>query len=275
MPTISVLLPCYNAEETITQTIQSVLAQRYSDFELLVLDDGSTDGTRECVRGFSDARIQLISCEHDFISTLNKGLSLARGKYVARIDADDLMHPDRLSMQYQLMEAAPELALCASWVKVLDPAGTSYESRGYQGLIHQPELALLEQNILVHPSVMLRTTYLREHGLSYRQGYPYAEDYKLWVDMALLGASFYIEPEFLLYYRVSPRQISRVHRREQAATSLRIQQELLEELLRRSPWSEAEPSYRALSSLCAVGRITESQCVQFMQRLLLSLNPDA
>lgn len=274
-PSISVLLPCYNAEATIAQTLRSVLAQRYGDFEVLVLDDGSTDGTEAAVRAFTDSRLRFISCSHDFVATLNRGIELARSRYIARIDADDLMHPDRLGMQYQLMEAAPEVALCASWARILEDGGAGQEFRGYQGLVPQPELAFLETNFIMHPSVMLRASYLKEHSLRYREGYPYAEDYRLWVDMALRGANFYIEPELLLYYRVSAGQVSQVHREEQMGTSLRIQQELLQELLHRPQWEALRPSYQALSALCEAGRITAYQLVQFTRGLLLSLDQHA
>lgn len=229
---VSVLLPAYNAEKFIASAIDSVLNQSFQNFELLVLDDGSTDGTRELVRKYRDKRVKYIECPHNFIATLNKGIDLSRGKYIARIDADDLMNVDRLKIQYSLMEAAPEVTLCSSWASCYnEKTDSSQISRGLSGLVESPGIELLTMNILIHPTVMIRRAFLTKHDLKYKAGYPGAEDYKLWVDMALKGAMFYIEPEPLILYRLHNEQVSVVKREEQMTSSRIIQRELLQTLL--------------------------------------------
>lgn len=193
LPKISVLLPVYNAEPFLKESIESILSQSFQDFELLVLDDGSKDRSRDIVRSYSDKRIKLIECPHNFIATLNKGIALAQGRYIARIDADDMMHIDRLKMQYHLMEEAPEIDLCSSWVLCYNSeTGVTQVSRGLSGLLEYPYIEMFTMNIIIHPTVMIRRSFLQKNSLRYSEGYSSAEDYKLWVDMALRGAKFYI-----------------------------------------------------------------------------------
>lgn len=242
MGIISIILPAYNAERYISASIDSILAQSFSDFELLVLDDGSTDNTREIVKSYRDSRIKLIECPHNFIATLNKGIDLAQGKYIARMDADDVMHVDRLRMQYQLMEDAPDISLCCSWASCYNErTGVIQPSRSLSGLVMMPELEFLVANFVMHPTVMMRRSFLVENNLHYKDGYPCAEDYKLWVEMALTGANFYVEPERLILYRLHEAQVNNLNRSEKITSTLRIQRELLDDLLTREEFASYKP----------------------------------
>lgn len=233
-PSISILLPVYNAESTIGATIESILKQSFEDYELLVIDDGSTDATSQVVRNYTDVRIRYILAEHDYIASLNLGLNQAQGKYLARMDADDIMLHDRLAIQHQILEEEPSITVCSSWYI---PFGE--EIRGEQvvgitqGLIQSPLLAFLQGNLIAHPTVMLRTSFLRTHDLHY-ENYPYAEDYKLWVEIAKRGGTFYIESQPLLRYRISPTQVTQRYSEGQRFTAQRIQEELLDTLIERS-----------------------------------------
>lgn len=233
-PSISILLPVYNAESTIGATIESILRQSFEDYELLVIDDGSTDATSQIVRSYTDVRIRYILAEHDYIASLNLGLNQAQGKYLARMDADDIMLHDRLAIQHQILEEEPSITVCSSWYI---PFGE--EIRGEQvvgitqGLIQSPLLAFLQGNLIAHPTVMLRTSFLRTHDLHY-ENYPYAEDYKLWVEIAKRGGTFYIESQPLLRYRISPTQVTQRYSEGQRFTAQRIQEELLDTLIERS-----------------------------------------
>lgn len=93
---VSIVMPVYNASATVSSAIKSILAQKFTNWELLALDDGSTDNSTEIISSFNDPRVRLIICEHNFIATLNRGFAEATGKYIARMDADDLMVPERL-----------------------------------------------------------------------------------------------------------------------------------------------------------------------------------
>ena len=115
---LSICIPAYNSASTIKECVQSILSQSFSHFELIIVDDGSTDDTDALVRAFNDLRIQLVSNDHDYIGSLNLSLSLAEGKYIVRMmDADDLMLPHRLAFQYEYMESHPDvdiLGACAT-----------------------------------------------------------------------------------------------------------------------------------------------------------------
>ena len=100
---VSVLIPVYNSEKFIRKTIDSVLGQTFKDFEVLLLDDGSADKSSEIIKSYTDDRVKYIPCSHDFIKTLNHGIDIAKGKYIALLDHDDLMLPHRLKVQYEYM----------------------------------------------------------------------------------------------------------------------------------------------------------------------------
>lgn len=123
-PHITVLLPAYNAAPYIEESVNSVLSQTYTDFELLIINDGSTDNTRELLEKYTDDRIRLIHQDNmGLVKTLNKGLELARGKYIARFDADDICYPDRLEKEYQFISANPDYILVGSEADYIDDGG--------------------------------------------------------------------------------------------------------------------------------------------------------
>jgi len=118
-PLVSILLPVYNGEEYLWEAIQSVLAQTFRDFELLVIDDGSSDRSLEILNGFQDPRIRVVENVRNqgLPGTLNRGISLARGKYIARMDCDDVCVPRRLEWQVTFMEEHPKIGLCGGWTR--------------------------------------------------------------------------------------------------------------------------------------------------------------
>ena len=218
----------YNAEAHVGACLDSILAQTYRDFELLVLDDGSTDDSLDVVASYSDERIRVIRCTHDFIRTLNRGLEESNGLYVARMDADDRMMPTRLERQVELMDSEPLVAVCATWA---DTYGDVFSRIGAgEGLQSHPLLSFLLGNFVIHPSVMMRKSFLDSRGIHYRP-YPYAEDYKMWVEVCLAQGGIYVIPEALINYRVNQAQVSQQHRSEQTETAMGIQQEILDYLV--------------------------------------------
>ena len=224
-PTVSVVLPVYNAGGYLEEAVMSVLYQTFTSFELLILDDGSTDGCTDFLKGVEDERIRLIRRKHNYIATLNYGLRASRGKYIARMDADDAMFPNRLEEQVAVMEADGSIDTCSSYMKRM--GGEDIYNSGVQGTICPFSNLLLLGNFISHPTVMVRTEYIREHGLKYRPKYIYAEDYKLWAEIAMLGGTLYIIPKPLLEYRVSQSQVSCIHNGQQAANACMIRNELL------------------------------------------------
>ncbi|MCC8146062.1 MAG: glycosyltransferase [Bacteroidales bacterium] len=222
MSKISVLMPVYNAEKYLSQSIESVLKQSYRDFEFIIVDDGSIDNTLQIIRSYSDKRIVLLQNNHDFIGSLNQGLQQAKGKYIARMDADDIMHIDRLMIQHTIMEEEPSITVCGTWMNRFgENINAGSISGTVDGLIEYPVVELLKRNFLFHPTAFIRKDFLEKHDLQY-QYYDCAEDYKLWFEIAKKKGVFYIESRTLLFYRISETQVTQAKRKEQTETAERI-----------------------------------------------------
>lgn len=232
MPKVTVLLPVYNGEAFLEEAVNSVLRQSFRDFELLIMDDGSTDNTLSVAGRFKDPRIRLEKRQHDFIGNLNEGIRLAQGKYIARMDADDIMHTERLRVQVGVMEKNPEIAVCGSWMKNFGEGIVPGVVRSFNGEISFPLLQLLKGNILFHPTILLRKSFITRNRIRY-EDYPCAEDYKLYLEIARHGGNFYVEPQVLLFYRNSALQVTYCKREKMEETSRRIGMETVGLLLER------------------------------------------
>ena len=268
---VSVLLPVYNGEKYICESVSSVLKQTFDDFELIVVNDGSTDRTLDRLQEMPDPRTKIINGRHDFIRSLNKGLITARGEYVARMDADDVMRNDRLEKQVAVLDEYPDIAVCSSWIECFGRA--EYVLRSYRGKIEYPLAELLLANIIFHPTVMMRNRFLKENRLRY-QVYPHAEDYKLWFEIAKWGGNFWVVPEPLLRYRVSTDQVSYRKQDEQKLTTLRIRSEVLENLLYRQPHpykKEIRGIFRKIYSLNQRELVSEQTVLQIVYSLFKDL----
>lgn len=275
MEDITVLLPVYNGGAYVGDAVRSVLEQSYGDFRLLIVDDGSTDGTAEVVQSFDDKRIDYVQRPHDYVASLNYGLDHARGKYVARMDADDLMHPDRLRVQHAVMEQEERIDICGTWyTRFGEGLGMGeHPVTTYCGWVETPVLAFLERNLLCHPSVMLRRSFLEMHALRYEAAYCYAEDYRLWAEASRRHAGFYVEPQSLLYYRLSPGQVCQTQRPQQRAASRRLRNELAEWTL--SHMESAAPFcalWRSLDDLTVANRINFDTKMQLFCSVLRKNN---
>lgn len=247
-PLISIVMPYYNSNKFIRQAIWSTLRQSIEDFELILIDDGSQDNSADIANSFSDKRIIHVHREHDYISSLNAGLHIAKGKYIARMDADDIMHPDRLLVQAMLLERNSHVDFCSSWCTVFnDDTGETYPQKTRFGNITNPLVSLLLCNCFVHPSMMFRRDFVEKHQLRYKQ-YNYAEDYKLWADAAIAGACFYTLPQLLLFYRFHNNQISELYKKEQNKTGLVIREEIMHAIIPQTP-IEIQATYKQLSEL--------------------------
>lgn len=229
MPLVSVILPVYNSEKYIGLAMQSVLDQSFRDFELIVIDDASSDGTLQGVQSFKDERIQIVRKERNtgLTISLNQGIALARGKYIARMDADDISLPGRLERQVRFLEDNPGYGLCGSWVKTVgERAGVVKK----YPLTHEDiVVGLLVGSPFCHPSVMLRKQVLETNQLQYDPSMEPAEDYSLWVQLMQYTKACNL-PEILLHYRVHPFQVSRERIGQQRELSTRIQGGLLKKL---------------------------------------------
>ena len=231
MPEITILMPVRNGEKYIKESIDSILKQTFTDFELLIMDDGSTDRTVERIERYTGERIRLIRRKHNFIRNLNEGLELALGAYIARMDADDIMHTERLRIQLKRMKKNPNITVCGTWAKIFSDKGNERNVFHFgHEIICEPVLELLKYNMLLHPSVMVKKEFLFNHHIKY-QNYPYVEDYKLWFDIAKAGGILFVEPQELMMLRRSDTQVTVTKKEEMFLGSIRLRKEILLYLL--------------------------------------------
>ncbi|MCD6581325.1 MAG: glycosyltransferase [Desulfuromusa sp.] len=183
-PEISVILPAYNAEPFLDIAITSILEQGFGDFELILIDDGSSDGTWEVIERFrrEDSRISAIKNPENLglIRTLNRGLEQARGRYIARQDADDISLSHRFETQVAYFEHNLEVGIVGSAMEVIDEQGKYITSYRQPETDMQIRFRLLFNCPFVHTSVMIRRSLLERFDLRYDVGFPHAEDYELW-----------------------------------------------------------------------------------------------
>ncbi|MDT3428365.1 glycosyltransferase involved in cell wall biosynthesis [Paenibacillus forsythiae] len=231
MANLSVLMPVYNASCFLEHAVESILQQSYTDFELIVINDGSTDNSLEILERYSDPRIKLIhnGTNSGIVSSLNCGLNAASGAYIARMDADDYSLPDRFKAQIQFMDLHPEIGVCGTQYRIMGspPHGDGGLSTA---LPCDPDIvacSLLINCCLAHPSVMLRRRVLdRLHSPPYDPDYQHAEDYHLWARLSAITRIANLE-QCYLYYRQHDLQLSRTRRLEQLRQADRIRLDLL------------------------------------------------
>lgn len=203
-PTVSVLLPVYNAGRYLREAIDSVLGQSFSDFELLVLDDGSTDDSANVIRSYSDPRLRHLPNDRNrgLIYTLNRGIELAQGTYIARMDADDVCLPERFAQQVTFLEQN-EVALVATTLEMMDERGAPLPPwRDDRASVSPDSIReqLLRANCIAHPSVMGRADIFRRYR--YQEDQTEAEDYDLWLRLVADGQRIGKIESPLLRYRV-------------------------------------------------------------------------
>lgn len=212
LPVISVVLPVYNAGLYVKDSIKSILNQTFFDFELIIINDGSTDFSEEVILEFTDKRIKYIKNEENLklIKTLNLGLSIAKGKYICRIDADDIMAPTRLEKQLFFLERNPNYILVGSFVKIIKEDKITNEIMGYKINHEDLKFEMCFHNPIIHPSVMFRSIMQIKNQIYFDHKFIHAEDYEFWTRLIHYGMFHNIE-EPLSYYRVHKDQISTIH----------------------------------------------------------------
>lgn len=206
-PLVTVLMPVFNGEKYLNDAIQSIIDQTYNNFEFLILDDGSTDNSIRIVKSYDDPRICHITSKlnRGIEHTLNKGLELAKGKYIARMDCDDISLPMRLQNQVDFMEQNPEVGVLSAAIQTLKN-GRRAKIRRWPTTDDEIKIHLLFHNPLSHPVIMLRKETL--NGCYYPEDCKYAEDYRLWTILSS-HTKFSNLPEVLLQYRIHVNQITK------------------------------------------------------------------
>ena len=174
-------MPVFNSAKYLHASIRSILDQTFSDFQFLIIDDGSLDGGQEIVKSFQDPRIHLVQNEFNLgvAATLNKGLALSKTKYIVRMDADDVSISTRLARQLEMMERDTDLDICGSWVRTIEADRKSQIIR-YPTEPTTIQSYFLFNNPLAHPSVILRRSSLQRHSLCYDERIGAGQDYEFW-----------------------------------------------------------------------------------------------
>lgn len=206
MPKITVILPVYNTEKYIKEAVQSILDQTFTDFDVLIINDASTDNTLNILNEFSDSRIHIINNETNLkvVKTLNKGLDLAKGEFIARMDADDIAHPKRFEKQISFFEAHPNVEFCGTWVQNYGAEDSIMRAAYTHDSIKARMLFL---NPIFHPSVMFKKKSFDRHNLRFDESFTNAEDFGMWAK-AIDLVRFANVPEVLLKYRIHAENVS-------------------------------------------------------------------
>jgi len=204
-------MPVYNAEKYLREAIDSVLRQTYSGFELIIIDDGSTDDSHKIVRFYDDDRIRIMINETNMglSYTLNRGIESAIGEYIVRMDSDDISLPERIKKQVDFMDNHPKVGVCGTWIKYIGVSRRPWRST----VCKYPEkhrdiksMSLFNSNFS-HPSVIMRKSLLEKFQLRYDSEHYDAEDYGLWHKCGFCFSLANI-PEVLLLYRVNSGSIT-------------------------------------------------------------------
>lgn len=231
---VTILLPAYNAALYLRDSLDSIMRQAFKDFDVLLIDDGSMDDTSKIAIEYSniDRRIKYYKNEKNIglIKTLNKGLSLAKGEYIVRMDADDIMFDDRLYKQVKYMDSNPECFVCGGQMEYIGGLTgmapilpQKYEDLLYLSLINCP---------LYHPTTIIRNSAIKLFGLKYNDSYKHAEDYKFWSDIIFSHPNSIANiKDVVLFYRISNNQITAKYSDEQDLISKIVRKENVQHVL--------------------------------------------
>lgn len=204
MPKISVIMSFYNDEKYISQAVVSILQQTFSDFEFIIVNDGSKDSSEKIVKNFGDSRIKIIKNRENLglTKSLNIALNQARGEYIARMDADDIAQATRLEKQVKFLDENPGIALVGCWVEFIDSEGKSTGIKKFPTSDSEIRKVLLSYLPFRHPTLMIRKKVLDEVGF-YDESFLYAQDYEL---ILRISTKFQLAnlPKVLLKYRNWP-----------------------------------------------------------------------
>lgn len=234
-PAVSIVLPVYNAAAYVAEAVESMLAQTFGDFELIILNDGSADGSRDVLAGYRDARIRVVDQPHrGLVETLNRGIREARGEWVARMDADDASLPARLALQMQYLRDHPETGLLGGFVSTTDDTGRVLADVVTFPRTHEEIWRALGRRpwVLCHPTVVFRREWAIEAGL-YDPAYRHAEDAEFFARFMTRRRAANL-PEVVLKYRLRPDAVSSEFRGHG-----RVRAELVAKVIDR--WKPGEP----------------------------------
>lgn len=209
MPKISVIMSVYNGEKYLSPAVESILNQTYRDFEFIIINDGSVDKTQDILEEFQkqDNRIKIVSrTNKGLVYSLNEGVSLARGEYIVRMDADDVSAPERLQKQLEYVQRH-DLVVCGTWAEEINTLGNKIKELKYPPSTEKIKFYTLLHNPFIHSSVMFRKDVFEKVG-GYRAFFKHIEDYEFWTRIVFKYKTGNIT-EPLLKYRIHEEQITR------------------------------------------------------------------
>lgn len=227
-PLVSVVMSVYNSQAYLKEAIDSVLSQSYTNFEFIIINDGSTDNSLSIINSYNDKRIVFINndCNKGLIYSLNKGIEVAKGEFIARMDSDDMSLPDRLRLQVQQFLSNPNAVIVGSDYFLLTGNKQKYikniNDSDYQKAV------LLFTPCFCHPTVMIKNIF-KEKNIQYNSNFIHAEDYKLWTDLYSFGDFMNINKP-LLNYRHHSLQVSNLKNESQLNISSLIRELYLKQL---------------------------------------------
>jgi len=259
-------MPAFNAATTIGDAINSVLNQSFHDFELVIVDDGSTDNTVEIVSGFTDPRIRLFKNTQNIgaAKTADIGMNHCRGTYVCRLDADDMFHKNKIKIQYNFMEQNPKVILSGThYRKIRDNKLLKGSSRHYFHVKDEELRVEMLRNCPLN-GVMFRRQSFLANGLRYRADY--YEDYDLWLQASRHGRLHKINRP-LLYYRVHSGQTTIVHADKQLAGGNKIRESLIRELVPDITEQELKTHLALMSDLNSKTGISGTDVKQWVDKV--------
>ena len=226
-PLVSVVLPIYKGEKYLEEAIQSILDQTYIHFELILVNDASPDNSKAVIESFNDKRIIYVQNEVNIglIGSLNKGISIAKGKYIARMDQDDICVLDRFEKQVAYLEENSDIVICGMQGKIINSKkkmDVPLEDLEIRAL-------LFFGSPFIHPVVMMRKTILDDHCLKYDRKYEHAEDFGLWINLSFAGKMANL-PDYGIHYRKHEGQYTEVFLEGNRLASFFAKLEYLERL---------------------------------------------
>ncbi len=212
---ISVIMSNYNTPENyLRESIESIINQTYQNFELIIIDDCSTDNSVKIIESYNDSRIKLIINNENLgiTKSLNKGIAVSNGSYIARMDADDVSLPERFEKQVKFLESNPSAIVCGTAIEFVGDGAHLHKSKTFYRQL--PSMEEMQINLLfgnftniVHPSAMFNAALLKSNNIKYNENYRYAQDYRMWVDCCRVGECVNLK-DVLLQYRVHNKAVS-------------------------------------------------------------------
>ncbi|QES89195.1 glycosyltransferase family 2 protein [Rhizosphaericola mali] len=255
MPKVSVLIPVFNGEKFILESLNSILNQTFQDFEIIIIDDYSTDNTISIINSINDNRIKLFKNSENLkiIRTLNKGILHCNGTYIVRMDADDISLPNRIESQVAFMDKNPDIVLSGCSINRFSENYSIKDLRGGDDATIRSKL--LFDTAINHPSAIIRHSVIIENKLEYPKEYLHTEDYALWYEISQFGKLANLG-EVLLRYRMHGNNLSMQNNKTQYQNMNRMRIRIMNDFLEKSKVTEVSKVTEEYLYLLSLDKVT-------------------